>query len=143
MQRLAYFLIEPRPGSERELAERAGRVLSEFLLAPYLTTRCFADRSAWRLFDLAVAIKLIYVAQVRQYGPLQSDEGAQTILGSDRVSVELFDRWWTIRKLEFGGPTEEKQELLGLMLDKIEATGNGVVDCWIGMHRRAVAGRSS
>lgn len=142
VQRLAYFLIEPRPGAECELAERAGKVLSGFLLAPYLMTRCFKDRSAWRLFDIAIAIKLMYLAQLREYGPLQSDEGARAILGSDRVSADLFDRWWTIRKLEFGGPTEDKQELLGLMLDKIEPTGNGVVDCWIGLHRRAVVGRT-
>lgn len=100
-------------------------------------------KPAWRLFDIAVAIKLMYLAQLREYGPLQSDEGAQTILGSNRVSVDLFDRWWTIRKLEFGGPTEDKQELLGLMLDKIEPTGNGVVDCWVGMHRRAPVSRIS
>ncbi len=143
MQRLAYFLIEPKPHAPRELTESAGKVLSEFLLTPYLTTRCFADRSAWRLFDIAVAIKLMYLAQLREYGPLQTDEGARAILGSDRVSAALFDQWWTIRKLEFGGPTEDKQALLGQWLDKVEPTGNGVVDCWIGMHRRAPVGRTS
>jgi hypothetical protein len=138
MRHVAYFLIEPRPIAIQELSARAGRRLSEWMLEPYLATRCFADRSAWRQFEVALAVKLTHVAQLREYDQLRTDQAAQAILGSDRVSAALFDRWWTIRQLSYRGPSENKQDLLNLFLDKIDLTGNALIDYWVRARYRSI-----
>lgn len=138
MQHIAYFLIEPKPSALREFPGRAGGDLSEFLLEPYLTTRCFADRSAWRQSEVALAVKLLHLVQLREYDRLRTDEAARALLGSARISADLFDQWWTLRRLSYKGPSENGQELLALRLDKIDPTGNELMDCWIRGQRESI-----
>jgi hypothetical protein len=131
VQHLAYFLIEPKQIAVLELPQRVGKESAELMLEPYLTTRCFADRSAWRQFEVVLAVKLMHLAKLREYDPLRTDAAAHFILGSDRVSAAVFDQWWTIRKLNFKGPSENRQELLSRFFDKIDLTGNALIDYWI------------
>ena len=137
MQHVAYFLIEPRAVALSVLPARVDKELSARLLEATLTTRSFADRSAWRQFELALAVKLTHVARLRERGPLASDQAALAILGSDRVSAALFDQWWTIRRLAYQGASENKQALLGQFLDKIDLTGNALIDYWVRVKYRS------
>jgi hypothetical protein len=125
-----FFLIEPNDAARSKFPVALGEN-SVLLLEPALTSRSSPDRSPWRRPELELAVKLIFVAQMREYEFLSSDTSAQLILGSVGVSVDVFDRWWTIRRLEFEARSEELEDFLVAIADQVEATGNAVVDDWV------------
>jgi hypothetical protein len=90
----------------------------------------FADRSPWREPELTLAVKLLYLARLREYDPLSSDAEAERVLGSAVVSAEVFDRWWSIRRIEFDTP-EEMHDFLSRVVQKVPSTGNVTVDEWL------------
>lgn len=130
MEHTDFFLIEPNDAA-RSMFPAALGANAVLLLEPALTSRSFPDRSLWRRPELELAVKLVFVAQMREYEFLSSDASAQLILGSAGVSADVFDRWWTIRRLEFEARSEELEEFLVAVADKVEATGNAVVDDWV------------
>jgi hypothetical protein len=127
-----HFLIEPNESARRELPAILDRGDAELLLEPWLTSRRYADQSSWREDDAELAVKLIFVARMREYTPLESDAEADRILGSSRISSEVFDRWWNIRRLhEWEGSSEQLEDYLRQMIAKTQPTGNPVVDEWL------------
>ncbi len=131
MRHTAYFVIEPRSEALRSFPEVLSQEFTEVLSERVLVSREYADRSSWRQAELQQAVKLLFVARVREYEPLSSDAIAEQVLGSAAVSVEVFDRWWSIRLLSFEGRTEEMHEYLVAVAGKVEPTGNEIVDAWV------------
>ena len=132
MLHTVFFLIEPNEEALREFPIRAGSEFAEVLLDPLLTSRDYADRSRWREDETELAVKLLYVARLREYTPLAEDEAAKQVLGSEHVSAEIFDRWWSIRRLFLEeGRSEEMQDYLVAVTKKVRPTGNSVVDEWV------------
>ena len=95
-----------------------------------IVSRDFGDRSPWRELELTLAVKLLYLARLREYEPLSLDAEAERVLGSAAVSEATFDRWWAIRRIEFDA-SEEMQEYLSQVVEKVPASGNVTVDEWI------------
>jgi hypothetical protein len=89
------------------------------------------DRSVWRPDDYALTVKLLYLAQVREYTPLSIATNFEATFGSPRISVELFDRWWTIRRLLRDNDTASLRPLLKQVLSAVDRTGNERVDRWL------------
>jgi len=104
---------------------------AEILLEPILIRNTEDDRSAWRPEDHILLVKLLYLARIREYSPCASDDAAHKWFGSDRVSGEIFDRWWTIRAPELEGSDEDLAYFLKPMKEKILSTGNSLVDDWV------------
>src|SRR5262245_44503058 len=90
-----YLLIEPRADAREHFASVAGEhadlLLESLLLDPQATRRD-------NVLDLA---KLVFLARMREYEPFSTPENAVKVLGSDEISVDVFDRWWTIRELDY------------------------------------------
>jgi hypothetical protein len=47
--------------------------------------------------DHGLTVKVAFLAQVREYKTVDSDETFSENIESPRLSVQLFDRWWSIR----------------------------------------------
>jgi hypothetical protein len=126
-----YYFIEPRPEAATRFRDRDHQDFADILLEPVLISDAAADRSGWRHEDHVLRVKLLYLARIREWPPCASDEDARKWFGGDRVSGEVFDRWWTIRCLDFEGSDSELAEFLGPVKEKILPTGNSLVDEWV------------
>jgi hypothetical protein len=132
MQFEALYLIEPRPALRDQLRGRVEQQLAELLLEPVvLSNKEGGCHSVWTENDYALTVKLLHLAQVREYTPLSCEENFEAVFGSPRISVELFDHWWTIRRLLRDDDTESLRPLLKEFLPAVDRTGNELVDRWL------------
>jgi hypothetical protein len=90
-----YFLIESRADAREHFTNVAGEdadpLLDSMLLDPEAKSRN----------DVVDLAKLVFLARIREYDPFSSAENALKVFGSDEISVDVFDRWWTIRDVEY------------------------------------------
>lgn len=132
MRHELYFLIEPTEEARREIPMRADPVLSMILLDYLLTSRAHYDSYLWGEKECELAVKLLHLARMREYDGVSDSESAIRILGSDRISADVFDKWWTIRCLWMEeGPSEEMHDYLVALVDSVDPTGNDAVDEWV------------
>lgn len=131
MQFEALYLIKPRPTLRDQLRGRVEDDFAELLLEPVLLSNKEGGCSAWGDEDHALTIKLMHLAQVREYTPVANDEDFDRVFGSPCLSVGLFDRWWTIRRLMRDDDTESMRPLLRQFLPIVHRTGNKLVDQWL------------
>jgi hypothetical protein len=127
----AQYLIEPRPELPHWLRGRVDPDLADILLEPVVLENPEGGRSIWNTADHALTVKIVYLASLRQYTPLESDCGFESALGSRRISLELFDRWWTLRLLPGSDRTEGLWPFLVKHLGSVQRTGNELVDSWL------------
>lgn len=73
-------------------------------------------------------MKLLYLARVREYEFLSSPSDARRVLGSDAISIQVFDRWWTVCEMPWEEPSEHWEDYLTAVSEHVEATGNIAVD---------------
>ena len=131
MRHTIYYLIEPNSVARREFSVRVEADAPELLLDSVLTSKDIGDRSRWRWEECELAVKLIFLARLREYEPFREDSDAARILGSSEVSVELFDRWWTIRKLDYEDRSESLASHMKAVIHRVKPTKNEVVDKWV------------
>jgi len=62
---------------------------------------------------------------------LESDADASALFGDPSISVEAFDRWWTIERFVLTHSTENIAQAVPYQKRNIATTGNGLVDAWI------------
>jgi hypothetical protein len=79
-----------------------------------------------------LAIKLLFLASLRDYDDLAGDSGFTRLLGSPHISEHLFERWWTVRRFEVDEELEDGTIATKLRpyLDHVDRTGNPRVDSW-------------
>jgi hypothetical protein len=126
-----YFLIEPREQSASHFQCVLPPEFATALCEPLLVSREFADKSPWRSNEAAIAVKLLHLASVREYELLATDHDALRVLGSGAVAEEVFDRFWSVRTVEFEGKSEHMEKNLSRLIAKVHLTGNLVVDEWL------------
>ncbi|CUI07458.1 hypothetical protein [Massilia antarctica] len=132
MRHEVYFLIDPTEAARREFPLRADPDLAMILLDYLLTSRAHYGSYLWGEEEGELVVKLLHLARMREYDGLSDSESAMRILGSDRISVDVFDQWWTIRRLEMEeGPSEDMHDFLIALVDSVIPTGNDVVDDWV------------
>jgi hypothetical protein len=127
----AQYMIEPRPELALWLRRRVEPDLADILLEPVVLVNPEGGRSVWNSADHALTVKIVYLASLRQYTPLESDTGFEAALGSPRISLDLFDRWWTLRLLPGSDRTESLWPFVVKHLGSVERTGNELVDSWL------------
>jgi len=123
-----YFQIEPSAVALATFPSVLATEEADVLLQPALTSRSWADRSAWRQDAVATAVKLLYLARVREYEFLSSSSDARRVLGSDSITVQVFDHWWTLREMPWDEPSEHWEDYLAAVSENVEATGDAAVD---------------
>ncbi len=132
MEHTVYYLIEPNVDAFRQFSARIDSEYSGLVLEPWLTSRQYADISAWHMADIELAVKLLYLARLREYEFLNTEAQAIHALGSDAISEAVFDHWWTVRRLYLNeGASEQLESFLGQMIEKVTPTGNALVDEWL------------
>src|SRR5436305_1618433 len=95
-----FFLIEPRSNLVSHLRGKTEPDFIDILSEPVLIRSREGCRASEIKGYREAKVKLLFLARLREYDPLSSDAEAARLLGDDRISTGLFDRWWTIR--EFG-----------------------------------------
>jgi hypothetical protein len=128
----AYYLIEPRSELREHLHRRVDDALADILLEPIVLCNSEGGRTIWTEKDHAMTVKLTFLASLKQYDPpLGTDAGFEHVLGSSLISIDLFDRWWTIRRLMLDDSTKMLWPYLANNLDRVKRTGNTLVDAWL------------
>ena len=128
MKHTTYFQIEPSVAALARFPSVLTAEEADILLEPLLTSRSWADRSAWRQDAVAMAVKLLYLARVREYEFPSSPGDARRVLGSDAITIQVFDRWWTLREMPWEEPSEHWEGYLASVSEHVEATGNVAID---------------
>jgi hypothetical protein len=114
-----YFLIEPRADAREHFTKVVGED-ADLLLDPLLL-----DPEAKGPDEVIPLAKLVFLARIREYDCFSSAENAVRVFGSDEISVDVFDRWWTIRDVEYEFSFDEMIEtFLSPIAAKINTHGN-------------------
>jgi hypothetical protein len=127
----ALFLIEPRPDLAERLIGRVEADLAELLLQPVLIRRRESTGAEWPHVERLAQAKLLYLASISEYPPLDDPAGFEAVFGSARFSLALFDRWWVIRRLVVDEEWEDLEARLRDRLDRVEPTDQPQVDHWL------------
>jgi len=81
--------------------------------------------------DYTMLIKLLWLSDVRVDPCLERDEDASAVFGDPTISIEAFDKWWTIERLVATNSTENMAKAVPYQKRNFASTGNGLVDAWI------------
>jgi hypothetical protein len=127
----AFYLIEPRPDLRPQLLGQTDRDFAEMLLDCVLLSNKEGGRTVWTNENHAATVKLLFLARLQEYGPLASDEDAERLLGSSRINVATFDKWWTIRRFVVEENCEELVQFLRAAREKLDRPQNEIVAAWI------------
>jgi hypothetical protein len=130
-----YYLVQPRPALEPRISSRVDPALQRRLLEPVLLGNTEPPGSQWAEDDYAAAVKLTFLAALHQYDETRSDDEFAQVFGSHRLTPSLFDRWWTLQRIPFGGWLKNSMPMLEEHLHNIEKSGNTMVDLWVNSMR--------
>ncbi|MFO0646941.1 MAG: hypothetical protein U0326_11940 [Polyangiales bacterium] len=132
MQVDTFYLIEPRPNLAHHLIGRVETDMAELLLEPVLLQNREGGVSDWDRESQCLRVKITFLSSLRQYEPIETDEAFAAVFGSAKLSVALFDCWWSIRGFRVDDTVEHMQNWVSRCGRSIEPTGNPVTDRWIG-----------
>jgi hypothetical protein len=103
--------------------------LGELLVETSLWTKREGQRTMWRDEDRIAQIKLLFVASVKSYSSFVEFE---QLVGELTPSVDAFDRFWTIEKIDDEMTVKEAEEDLSPSLaSQCKRTGRPLVDEWL------------
>jgi hypothetical protein len=124
-----FFLITANENLRARLSGNTSDV-AEILSATRLWSAVHSDRSNWTMASRAVAVKLLYLAHLRQ--EYSQYEDYLSILADAPITPESFDNWWLLTPLA----VDEDFESVVARLDpavaaEIPLTGMAAVDTWI------------
>ncbi len=127
----AHYLIEPRPEFAEWLQDRTDSDFAQILLETVLIHNEEGGLTTWGNESQATKIKLLYLARMREYTPLTSTEDAMRILGSDRVSTTVFDKWWMIRRVDDKEDAQDLVQFMQPVCNKIDPPTDELVKAWL------------
>jgi hypothetical protein len=127
----AFYLIEPRPALAEHLRGRVEPDFADVLLEAQLYRRTEYDRSMWFEPQRLAQAKLLFLASLREYDPIDDDAGFSAVFGSAAISVELFDRWFLIRRLGVDDDLDSLEGRLRAVIDRVVPPGIPLVDEWL------------
>lgn len=124
-----FFLIEPLNGTLAEL----GRSLTEDELvlccSPQLMSHEFADKSGWTATDICLVVKLAFLAQTLDI--FQNERKRAAVFDTADISESVFNRWWSIREIEYLGRTIECSQELRAFSSNVDPGNSLVVKNWL------------
>jgi hypothetical protein len=128
-----YFLIEPRPGTREALTPHVEKELLSLLCAPQSISHEWADRSSWQPTDSELIVKLTCLADM--LGSFPDATRRAEIFGSAEITEVVFDRWWSIRRIEHLGSTSDYGDAIAYFSDHLPRPARPLVAEWI--HRQS------
>jgi hypothetical protein len=124
-----YFLIEPRKGTSTELSQSLDDDELELCCVPQVMSHEFGDELGWSTADMCLLVKLAYLAQALDI--FQDESKRAQIFGSADISEAVFDRWWSIKPVEYLGKTIEFRQELRSFLKKLPPSDSLFVTQWL------------
>jgi hypothetical protein len=133
-----YYLIEPLATLADRLCGRTEDDFIELLHEPVLVKNL--EGGHWLLSrEQLLLMKLQFLASLTDYTLLSTAAGFERLLGSNHLSVELFDQYWTVRRFELDAEATEWREDLRTCALRIAPTGDLRVDQFLEELRSADA----
>jgi hypothetical protein len=126
------YLIEPRPALGPRLENRVNRNLKTYLMEPILVGNEELESSGWTVADHAFFVKLQFLAGIHDFDATFESNDFANVFGALQLSAPLFDRWFTLTRLDTYVEPEACEPLLRDLRVHVEATGNADLDAWIG-----------
>ena len=127
----ALYLVEPQPALAEHLRGRLDPGLTEVLLEPRLFRRREGGNTDWTHADGEAATKLLFLASLQEYDGVHTVEGFAGAFGSGAVSVEVFDRWFRVRRLQVDQELDLLEPWLRACSLVVEPSGRYLVDRWL------------
>ncbi len=107
-----------------------GSDVAGLLTEARLWSSSHSDRSDWTVASRTVAVKLLYLAHLRQ--EYSQYEEYRSVLGDLPITVDAFDRWWSVTPLFIDEDFDDVATRLDpAVVARIGKTGTRVVDEWI------------
>ncbi len=131
MQYDALYMIEPSAALPEHLRGRVEPDFAEVLLEPQLYRRAEHDRSMWLKPQRLAQAKLLFLASLRQYAPIDDDDKFSAVFGSAAISVDLFDHWFMIHRLGIDDDLDNLEVGLRAVIDRVVPPGIPLVDSWL------------
>jgi len=114
------------------------RDMADILLEPELISHKEGGKTLWWKNDYIQKIKLVFLARIKEYTPLQPNQSFEALFGSARLSIQLFDRWWTIREL-YEESAESMDEFVEQFIHLVDASESEIVNGWLERFRAGSA----
>ncbi|MEE8057245.1 MAG: hypothetical protein V3T17_05345 [Pseudomonadales bacterium] len=114
-----YYIIKPKPELLAE-AEKRDESILDFLSEP----QCWEHTEKNPQFDKA---KLAFLIEVYTNKPFPE---LMDFLGEKPISINSFDKWWSIERYEFYGNVDESEDDI-LPCSCVEFTSNENLDLWL------------
>jgi hypothetical protein len=94
----ALYLVDPLPALAVRLSQSDNAGLADVLLEPRLYRQRDGGNSDWLFADREETAKLLFLASLREYSPLDGTDGFAAVFGEACVSTAVFDRWFRLRR---------------------------------------------
>jgi hypothetical protein len=127
------YVIEPRVEFAAWLTGRVSPDIAEALLRPVTYHSQEKDDPSWLDADCLLKVKLVFLHDLRNdyQAPLSNDETFSGLFGTIRMSQDMFDRFWTIRRYQASRELGRSEGLLAYSTEPAEPTGSPQVDEWL------------
>lgn len=127
-----YYLIEPTDSFAESLADYPSDSVIQFLRKPMLFMRGEGGKTIWAPVDYIALAKLQFITYlIMEFSPFPEFSER---LGNVPISVEEFDRRWTIERYGIEENLEAAMEVLKEdrnLLSRVEPTGLANVDYYL------------
>lgn len=122
----AYYLIRLKSGalSGTDIDESSWEALSN----PQLWESPEGGKNLWSPDDFMMRSKLAFLINLKQ--EFKGSEGVDRIFRDRKISLNLFDQYWDIERLQLTGSAEEVPDG-SLDRSEIELSGYSRVDEWL------------
>jgi len=124
-----FFLIEPRKETLAELAQCLTEDELLLCFSPQLMSHEFGEKSDWTEASIRAVVKLAYLAQTLDI--FQDENKRAHIFGLADISEAVFDRWWSLKQVEYLGRAIESRQELRSFWSNLNPGDNPVVARWV------------
>lgn len=131
----AYYLIEPKPALAERLNGRTDEEFIELLMDPIVIRNREGSASRWLDTQHAAVVKLLFLAGLTDYDLLATAQGFGSILGTERIGTELFDRYWTVRRFTVDQNADDLKADLSRLISRVDRVGDWAVDTYLDSFR--------
>lgn len=131
MRYTAFYLIDPLPTLRARLQLLNDHELEQLLLDSVMLSHQEGGRSFWSAEDHTHIVKLLFLAQLKEYKQLSCEDDFEKIFESSRINTEVFDRWWTIRRLMVDEAAESLYPSIKQLYHLVDRTENDHVNEWL------------
>lgn len=119
------YFIEPKPELLRAV-EGIDATMSDIFTEEVVLKGNESDRSSWTKDDYVERAKLSFLIDL--HSEYSGAEEFKSLLGTDKLSISFFDKFWSVRRREISMNVEEIDDVSS---NDISLTGNKNIDGWL------------